>query len=63
MISVNLCYGDGVYGALQTNSSHFQLYTPQLTEGDLSQGEPRGKLLVELLLHVRRLDIFNDAGL
>ena len=63
LISIYLCYGDGIYRTFHPYPPHFQLYTPQLTEGDLSHGEPGGELLIELFLHIGWFDIFNDAGL
>ena len=58
-----LRYCDGVYGALEPYPPHLHLDAPQLAQGDLGVGEPLAELLIQLLLHVWRLDVLDDAGL
>ena len=62
-ITTDLCDGDGVDGALEADPPHLELDAAQLAQRDLHAGEPLAELLVELLLHVRRLHVLDDAGL
>ena len=58
-----LGYCDGIDGALETYPPHLHLDAPQFAQSYLGVRKPLAELLIQLLLHVGRLNILNDAGL